>query len=197
MKILKWLLPIAGLGIIALGVVAIFTPLATLVTMAVLFGIGIALSGISEIAAFISAEKENRTGMTLASGILSTLLGIWMIFGSGMYAITVVLPFIFAAWVMASGITRIVHAVSKKQEVLADGTIIIRNERKIKKGGLFLGALAVIFGFILMFNPLMSAQIVSWIIGVVLISHGFGTIVLFFGLRKLGKFLSEGVETDK
>jgi len=175
-KTFKWLLPIAGLGIIVLGVATIFTPFANIIVLAIFFGIAMLVSGISEIASFAGAEKGNRSGMLLASGILSALLGIWVMFGRGMYAIAIILPFIFAVWVMASGITRIVDSVSGKSE-----------ESKIKKWALILGILTSLSGFALLFNPILSAGIIAFILSFMLISHGIGTIQLFFLLLKAEK----------
>lgn len=172
----KWLLPIAGLGIITLGVITMVRPLAGIVALAIFFGIGMLASGISEIASYCGQEKGNRSGMMLASGILSTLVGIWVVFRGGTYAVAVIMPYIFATWVMASGITRIADAVTRKSE--HDG---------IKGWQLALGILATLLGFSLMFNPLFSTAMVSFTMAFTLIAHGVGTIELFFRIRKMEK----------
>ncbi|MCL2382081.1 MAG: DUF308 domain-containing protein [Treponema sp.] len=180
-KAFKWLLPAAGLGIIALGVATIFTPIAGIVVLAIFFGIAMLVSGISEIVSFAGAEKSSRSGMLLASGILSTLFGIWVMFGRGIYAIAIILPFIFAVWVMASGITRIVDSVSRKPE-----------GSKMRTGALVIGILTSLSGFALLFNPILSAGIVAFIVPFMLIFHGIGTIQLFFLLLKAEKQSSNG-----
>jgi uncharacterized membrane protein HdeD (DUF308 family) len=179
MKVLKWLLPLAGLWIIALGVASIFTPLASLVTMAtmlIFFGIGMVFSGISEVVSFFSAGKGNRSGMMLASGIMTTMFGIWVISGRGIHAIAIILPFVFAAWVMSSGITRISGAMPHK----AEGT-------RFRFWQFVLGLITTVSGFALMFNPFMTAAVMLYIFPIMLISYGLGTIELFFRLRKAEK----------
>jgi len=153
-----------------------FRPLAGMVTLALFFGIAMLASGISEIAAYRGQEKGNRSGMMLASGILSLLAGIWVVFRGGTYAVVVIMPYIFAVWVMVAGITRIADAVTQKSE--NDG---------IKGWQLVFGILEALLGFALLFNPLFSAAIVSFTMGIAIVAHGIGTIELFFRLRKAEK----------
>jgi len=188
MKALKWFLLLSGIWTIGLGITAFFRPLDGLAALGIFFGIGILISGISEIASFIGAEKGSRTGMMLASGIMSTLFGIWVIFGRGTDVIIYILLFVFAAWVMASGIARIVDAVSKKPVIAnSGGAAVIAYEGKINIWGLILGILSTFAGFALMFNPFMSARIITFVMAFMFISFGIGSIQLFFHLRKLEK----------
>ena len=171
-KNFKWLLPIAGLLVIVLGFLTMFRPLAGIVALALFFGIAMLVSGVSEIASYCGQEKGNRSGMMLASGILSTLVGIWVVFRGGTYAVVVIMPYIFAAWVMASGIMRIADSVTRKSEY-----------DRIKGWELAFGILSTLLGFSLMFNPLFSAAMVSLVMAFTMIAHGIGTIELFFRLR--------------
>ena len=179
MKIFRWLLSLAGLWIIALGIFTIFTPFGSLVAMAamlIMFGIGMIFSGISEVISFFTAGKGNRSGLMIVSGIISVLFGVWVISGRGLYALAIILPFIFAAWVMSSGITRIVGSMPSKSET-----------SKFRFWQFILGAITTLSGFSLLFNPFMSAAVISFILPIMLISYGLGTIELFFRLRKMEK----------
>ncbi|MCL2415628.1 MAG: DUF308 domain-containing protein [Defluviitaleaceae bacterium] len=181
-NILKWLLLLAGLGIIALGIIALLNPLDFLVTMATFFGIAILASGLAEIISHVIEKKENRTGLVLASGILTALFGAWVTFGWGSDIIALVLPFIFASWVMASGVMRIVGAFPQKSKDSENP-----ENSKIKIWQLAFGILATLFGFMLLLHPIRSAAIVTFFIAFTLISQGIGTVVLFFSLKKLEK----------
>jgi len=188
MKALKWFLLLSGLWIIGLGITSLIRPLDGLAAIVIFFGIGILISGISEIGSFCGAGKGNRSGMMLASGIMSTLFGIWVIFGRGTDVITYILLFVFAAWVMASGIARIVDAVYKKPILVnSGGAAVIAYDGKINIWGLVLGILATIAGFSLMFNPFMSARIITIVMAFMFITYGIGSIQFFFHLRKLEK----------
>jgi len=172
-KSFKWLLLLAGLGVIALGISVLFTPFANLIRLVMFFGIALLFSGVSEIASFISGKKTQRSGMMLASGIITALTGIWIVFGRGMYVIGILLPFIFAIWVMSSGITRIVDAISPRR--VGEG---------IKVWELAFGIIAALGGFALLFNPYMAAGLASLTISVVLIAYGVGSIELFIRTMK-------------
>jgi len=185
MKVSKWLMPLAGLLTIALGIAALFHPFSGLTTIAIFFGIGILSSGIAEIASYCGTEKGNRSGKMLVSGILSILFGLWATFGIGVYAVATLLPFIFAAWVMISGIERIVEAVSRKPESDVDDRETAK--KSVNKRGLTLGILTALLGVILMFNPFMSARIVSIMLAILLITYGISTIERFFRMRRLEK----------
>jgi len=173
-KKFKWLLPVAGLFIIILGVLTMLRPLAGIVALALFFGISMLVSGISEIASYCGQDKGNRSGMMLASGILSALAGIWVVFRGGTYAVAVIMPYIFAAWVMAAGIMRIADAVTRKSEY-----------DRIKGWELAFGILSTVLGFSLMFNPLFSAAMVSFTMAFTMIAHGIGLMEMFFRLRKV------------
>jgi len=147
MKSLRWLMPIAGLLAIGLGMTTLLRPLTSLTTIAIFFGISVLSSGISEIVSFCSAGKGNRSGWMLSTGILSVLFGLWATVGIGMYAIMRFIPFIFAGWTMALGIERIADAVARKYVEYGDGGTVYR--RSINKWGLILGILTVLFSIIL------------------------------------------------
>ena len=173
-KSLSWLLLISGLAVIVMGIVMFFTPLASFIGLTIFFGAIMLFSGIMEIVGFFSKEKDDRSSMALGGGILSALFGAWMLFGSVILDDTTeVIPFMFATWVMAVGVMRIVDAVSRNNE-----------KGKIKIGSLLFGFLGTAVGFSLLFNPLMSELIVSRMIGILMIIHGFGTISLFFHFKK-------------
>jgi len=188
MKGLKWFLLLAGVWMIGLGITVLFRPLEGIIRLALLFGIGMLVSGISEMVAYFGAEKDDRSGMMLASGIITALFSIWVIFGRGTYAFTYILLFIFASWVMASGIIRIMAVVAKKPVAKMEGNMAtIAYERSINGWGLLLGILATLFGFSLMFNPFMSAIIITWVMSIMFLTYGVSSIELFFHLRKVEK----------
>jgi len=184
-KSLKWLLLIAGLGIIALGISTLTTPFANLITLVIFFGIAMLVSGVSEIASFISGRRRQRSGMMLTSGIITTLLGIWVIFGRGIYVLSILLPFIFAIWVMTTGITRIVDAISRRA-----------GEPKIKVWELVFGIIASLGGFALLFNPLMAASLAGFTVSIMLIAYGVGSIEQFIRIMKAEKQTKEDPSED-
>ena len=172
-KSAKWLLLLSGLLIVVLGFIMFFTPLANLWTLAIFIGISMLIAGASEIASFINGKTGQRSGMLLAGGILSTLFGIWVVFGTGRYTLTEILPFLFAIWVMSSGIMRIA------------GSTILKSEGHTTWGWILaLGVLEAILGFVLLFHPLFSAIVVSYTLAFMFITYGIHNVLLFFDIHK-------------
>lgn len=179
-KSMQWLLLISGILITILGITMLFTPLESLVTLAIFIGISMLISGVSEIVSFCGEEKEHRSGWLLASGILSALFGIWTIFGSGTEALAAFLPFIFAVWVLSSSIIRIVGSITLKSEGFSLWGWLLA-----------FGILGTLFGFILLFSPILSGIVISVSIALILISHGIDNIIIFFRVKKIGDHIRE------
>ena len=180
LKSMKWLMLISGILVVILGITMLFTPLSNLVALAIFIGISMLISGISEIVSFCGEEKGHRSVWMLVSGILSTLFGIWTMFGRGTEALVAFLPFIFAVWVMSSGITRIVGAVSLKSE-----------GSSLWGWMLAFGILGTVFGFLLLFSPVLSGMMISYALAFMLISHGVNNIIIFFHMNKIGNHIRE------
>jgi uncharacterized membrane protein HdeD (DUF308 family) len=177
-KSMKWLMLLSGIMIVILGITMLFTPLKNLVTLAIFISISMLISGISEIASFYNEEKVHRSGWMLASGILTTLFAVWALFGHGIETLTTMIPFVFAVWVMSSGVMRLVGAVS------------LRSEGSILWGWILaFGVLGTAFGFLLLFSPVLSEMIISYSIGFMLISYGIDNIIIFFRLKKIGDYI--------
>jgi uncharacterized membrane protein HdeD (DUF308 family) len=176
-KSTKWLLLLAGFGTIALGIAAFARPIDFLVSISTFFGVIMLVAGLFEMGAYFGQNKENRAGSLLSSGILTALFGAWIIFGRGSDVISIILPFILAVWVMSSGITRIVDGVNHKTM-----------DSKLRGWQITFGILGALFGFGLMFNPMLSATLVSYMISFTLILQGIGTLIVFFLFRKVEKF---------
>lgn len=171
----KWFMLISGILIVILGIMMLFTPLDGLMTLALFVGISMLLSGVSEIISFCSEGKGGRSGWLLVSGILSTLFGLWTMFGRGTAALVSVIPFIFAVWVMSSGITRIVGSISLKSDGFAQWGWLLG-----------FGIIQAVLGFLLLFSPVLSAAIVGITLAIMLITHGADNIVIFFRMKNIG-----------
>ena len=180
---LLWLMPISGLAIIVLGIILFFVPPYNFSALAVVFGAAILASGILELISYFGDARENRSGTVLAGGILSILFGTWTIFGSRLDESAIILPFMLAAWIMSIGVSRMVEAVNRKSQ-----------GGKLKMGLLIFGVLGTFVGFALLFHPVMPPALVSQLLAFIMVSHGVGTITLFFRLKKQGKILAESPE---
>lgn len=180
LKMAKWLLLITGILVTILGISMLFTPFANIISLAILIGIVMLLSGISELLSFFVIDREYRSGWILASGAISSLFGVWLLFGKGLQNLAIMIPFVFAGWVIAAGVTRAIGSFSLK----AAG---------VKNWGwmLVLGILNALMGALLMYSPWLSALLISNLIAFAFISHGINSIADFFSLNKIGKFFRQ------
>ena len=170
---MKWLFLLSGILFVIAGIMMLVTPLNGLVVMALYIGIAMLLSGISEVALYFNSPAGNRSEWILTNGVLSTLFGIWAIFGSGARVLVSVLPFLFAVWVMSSGIIRIAGAFSMK------------SQGSEKWWMLALGLLNTFLGFIMLFSPYFSATVAAYTIAFMFIAYGVHNIYIFLALKKL------------
>jgi len=178
MRVSKWLLLISGILLVLLGVHLLFNPIERFVMVAIFIGATLFLSGVSEIATYFDEIREARSGWLLASGIISTVVGMWILMGRGAAILTAILPIIFAIWVIASSFIRIVHSVARRSQGYPVWGL-----------SLVLGLLGILAGTVLFFQPLLSALIISLTIAVMFIIYGAESITLFFGLNRLDKLL--------
>lgn len=181
-KTMRWMLLISGIMIVILGIAMLFTPLENLATLAIFIGISIFISGISEIVSFCGEERGHRDRWMLASGILSTIFGIWIIFGSGTKMVISFISFILAVWVLTSSIMRIVDSIALKSKgsSLWDWMPIF-----------IFGILGTVFGIVLLSSQVLSGIIISVSIALILILHGADNILIFFRIKKIGDHIRE------
>lgn len=179
----KWFMLLSGIPIVILGVTMLFTPLKNLIALAIFIGISMLISGISEIFAFCGEEKYFRSSWMLIGGILTTLFGIWTIFGRGSAVLAAIMPFVFAVWVMSSGVTRIAGAISFRSQGYGQWGLILA-----------FGIIGTALGFMLLFSPLLSSIIVAYAIAAMLIVHGLNNIMIFFCIKNIGGWVRKQVE---
>ena len=172
-RTMKWLFLLSGVLFVVMGMMMLSTPLKSLVVMAIYIGMSMFISGISEISMYFNNQPGKRSGWILAGGILSTLFGTWAIFGSGAAVLVAVLPFLFAVWVMSSGVIRIAGALSMEPPSSEKGWM------------LFLGFLNAILGFAMLFSPYFSAAVAAYAIAFMFIAYGINNMYIFFVLKKI------------
>ncbi|MDY0266074.1 MAG: DUF308 domain-containing protein [Methanimicrococcus sp.] len=169
---------LSGLLMTLLGIVVIFTPYESLVALTLILGLLLLFSGLSEILIFIDQGKDERSGWWLAGGILSLIIGIWILFGRGSDALLAFIPTVFAVWVLFSGILRVVGSLSLRSYGVKYWWL-----------STILGLLYSIAGFALLFMPLLSSMLVVYTIAISLILYGITNVVIYWNLRKIVKAL--------
>jgi uncharacterized membrane protein HdeD (DUF308 family) len=166
-----WLFLIRGILALALGILLPLFPGAAIFTLALLFGAYAFVDGIVAIAAAIRMNHaEHNWGWLLVEGVLGVLVGVITFFYPGITVLWLI--YLFAAWAILSGIAAIVTAVRLRALVNEWLTIV-------------LGALSLIAGIVILFEPAVGALAIVWTISVYTILAGIVLIGLALRLRGL------------
>lgn len=172
-----WLLLIAGILFVILGISYIFAPGAALLTTGVFIGLMILISGIAIVSYAISLSGTEGWGWRLIEGIVDIFLGtliLWNPFASAM-----LIPIAIGIWAIVRGIIQLVDSFSYRKAKVNDWW-----------GFLLLGVLAIIFGIIVLGNLAVSAIFTGWMIGIILLSIGIAGIYYSIKIHKIRRRLS-------
>ena len=173
-----YLLLIAGLIFIAVGIWVFFTPVSSYLALALIFSVSFLISGIAEIVFAVSNRKElDSWGWKLAFGMLSILIGMLLLSKPLITIATLPLYVGFVA------LFRSIMAISFSIELKSYG---IKNWGSL----LFLGILGIIFSYILIWNPLFAGLTLIYWTGLALITLGIFSISFSIQLNKLHKMSS-------
>lgn len=173
-SIKHWYIPlIIGTLLILLGFYTISTPVASFLTLAILFSWSFIISGILEIIFAVQNKDEvDGWGWYLTGGILYTLFGILLIANPLLSAST--LAFIVGF-----------YALFKSFQLLSFSFDLKNYGSKSWGWNLLFAILGIIFSFILLWNPLFAGfSLVIWT-GMAISTVGFAACVFAFQLKSL------------
>lgn len=155
-----WMLAIAGVASILFGLVAMIWPGITLFILVWLFGIYVLVYGFVELVGMFRAAGQGATWWThLLIGLFSIGAGSYILINP--FVSSVALLFTIAFWAIVVGLVEIIASLTQAQFLY-----------------LVTGIISVLFGFVLLANPLAGALALIWVIGVFAIVRG---ILLLIG----------------
>ncbi len=177
-----WLVALRGLLSILFGVVALIAPGVTMLTLVLFFAAYMLVDGVMSIVSAIrQAQRDERWGLMLVSGLLSVVAGIaaFLLPGAAIWAAIYLLAF----WALVSGSLMLASALSL--------------HRHYGRGWLVFGGIAsLLFGVALLINPGMSALLLTWWLAGYAIAFGAFLVILAVSLRsrfhEAGRPLSSG-----
>ena len=172
-----WISLLLGILYIIAGIWVFQTPLASYVSLSIIFSVFIFVSGISQIIFSISNKNEIQGwGWYLTSGIIDLLIGLLLITHPLMTM--TILPFYVGFWLLFQGF-------------LAIGLSFQFKSVGIPSWGwlLFLGFLTLVFSFLLLANPVFAGLSIVYMTALAFISAGVFRIFLSFDLKKMKKSL--------
>lgn len=160
---------ILGLILLVTGLVSFFNPLRSLVAIVVVFAITALLEGVMQLA--FRSRLNDYTGYQsrtiLISGVLDILIGLLLLFNINAGLIT--LPYIFAIWFIIDSI----------------GELLVSDVFKSSNNGYYwfkiiMNVLGLILGIMMLFNPIVSALTISFLVGFYFLTAGIDFIVTSF-----------------
>lgn len=170
---------ILGLLFFVLGFWVFASPVATFVTLAILFSIGFIVSGALEIFYSISNRAFLKNwGWYLAIGIFTSVLGVNLLIRPEISALF--LSTYIGFWVLFRSIMSISTSIELKEEGEKSWVWILA-----------LGILGTIFSFVLLWNPVITGVTVAFWVGFGLITLGILNIFLSFSVRKVKRYIND------
>lgn len=166
---------IAGVLLIALGIVCICNPSNTLFAAAWMIGCFTLLAGITKLIFTLKTQLFlPNSGTRMLSAILGIIIG--CIFLAHNLFVAFSLPVVFAAWVMVEGIIIAIDSFDFKRVGFPSWWCL-----------LLLGIAGAVLGGLGLRNPVASAKMLSTLIGIGIILNGIAYIVAVAGINRFEK----------
>jgi uncharacterized membrane protein HdeD (DUF308 family) len=176
-----WVILLRGIVGVIFGVVAFVSPGASLLALVFVWGAYALVDGAFALyMTFLAARQERRWWPYLLEGLAGIGAGVIAFVVPGLTALA--LLYLIAAWAIITGIVEIVAAIDLRKQ--------IQNEWLLGLAG----ALSIIFGLVVAFEPDAGALAVVWTVGAYALLFGITLVVLAFRVRGLGKRLQAPAE---
>lgn len=165
------LLALRGVLALIFGVLALVWPEATVLALALLFGIYAIVDGIGLIAGGLDRGGERgRRWLYVLAGLLGIAAGVIALLWPQLTALTLVV--LAGAWAIVTGVLEIAAAVRLRRELTGEWVIAL------------LGIISVIAGVIILLRPDVGAVALATVLGVYAIIAGAVLLVAAWRLRK-------------
>jgi len=164
-----WLFVLMGVLLLIGGVWVMMTPIESFIGLSIVFSVIVFVNGFFDVLFSISNNKILKGwGWYLAGGILEILMGIVLIIHPEISM--TILPLILGFWLMFGGVS------------IVSGAFDLKSYR-IKGWGwvLALGALLMIFSFMVLTNPVFGASTLVIFTAMAILSYGISYLI--FGLK--------------
>lgn len=160
-----WVFLIRGLVAIVFGLVGFFYPAATLFTLVLFYGAYALIDGVFAVVSAVRGKEGMGPRWWLAAvGVLGIIAGLVTYLMPGLT--TLVLLTVIGVWALLYGISEIVGAIRLRKEIDNEWLLMMH------------GALAVLFGLMVLFRPGAGALALIWLIA----SFAFASGVLLVAL---------------
>ena len=163
-----WVPVIRGICGIIFGVIAFVYPGLAVATLVLLFGAWVLIDGIFRVMGALGGRASDPDwGFHLIIGILGILVGVLTFHAPGITVLALVIY--IAAWVLIVGVGEIALAVKLRREIRGEWFLIL------------MGLVSIIFAVLLLWNPVLGAAALIWLIAWYAVV--FGVLAIVFGIR--------------
>ena len=164
-----WAVALRGVFAILFGLVALFVPGATILSLVLFFSAYMLVDGVLGIVAAVKAAgRHQRWGLFVLEGILNIATGVVAFVWPGLTAVVFVL--MLAAWSLLTGVLMVVAAF-RLNPAFGRGWLV------------FSGIVSVLFGIALVIAPVVGLVVLTWWLGAYAVAFGVALLVLAFKLR--------------
>lgn len=176
---------ITGAALIALGIICMNQPLATLISLAWIIGLGTLISGISTFCNWVNIRKYfPQSGSILVSSLLQILIGI--LFLKHDLALASILPLFFAFYLIFEGINLAIRSFDYKKVGFGVWWM-----------NLILGIASTVLGFLSLSSPIAGGTTLSIFLGIGFISVGAVYLVALFAVNRFVKTIKSNPWIDE
>jgi uncharacterized membrane protein HdeD (DUF308 family) len=165
-----WIFLVRGLVAIAFGLLALFYPAATLVTLILFYGVFALVDGVFAVVSAIRGTGMGSRWWLALVGVLGIIAGLVTFFWPGITALALLT--VIGVWALIYGIFEIIGAIRLRKEIDNEWLLLIH------------GVLAVLFGLMVLVRPGAGAVALIWLIGSFALASGIVLVVLAFGLKR-------------
>ena len=173
-KTYRWFSLVCGILLIIFSFMLFSNPVSGLITVAVFLGIALLIHGFGELSMYFSLPHGAKSGWLLAGGLVSVIFGFWILTAQGTLSISIALPFILGAWILFTGVLKVVSCITLREFSKQLSTI-----------NLILGIIAIVLGILLLHHPSIGSVIISVVVFVIFLVQGIGCIANFFWCKDL------------
>jgi uncharacterized membrane protein HdeD (DUF308 family) len=179
-----WAIAIRGAIAILFGLVAVFLPGATMLSLVLLFGAYAFVDGVFGIVSAVRAARQHeRWGLLVLEGIVDIATAAVAFFWPGITVVAFVL--LVAIWAIVTGALMLAAAFRLEIE---DGRWWM----------LLGGIVSVLYGALLIVAPMIGALVLTWRLGAYALIFGICLVVLAFRLRgRLNRLPTGRVQTAR
>ena len=169
-----WLLTLNGIIAILYGIIAIFVPDSTILTIVMYFGIVILIIGVAMLWGAINSIRDNLPyAADLAISLITIVIGALLTFYTSK-SLTIFVT-VIGIWAVLVGVVQLYLATRAELLSGEKNTLLIN------------GLITLIFGIILFFNPFKSATILVVLSGILAFVFGIVLIAMSIRLKNIEK----------